>query len=138
MATPVYVPVPAAADEGVALKAPLDLSHHFSRVTKARKESSIKEFYKYFMIPGIGQLAGGLPHASFFPYDTLEASVALPERFTPTPNKPNAGTASISEKLESSKISGASTRVLVPHDSAAANPQRKIDLTTGKSSVIYV
>jgi hypothetical protein len=41
------------------LKPPLDLSHHFSRVTKARKESSIKEFYKYFTIPGIGNLAGG-------------------------------------------------------------------------------
>ncbi len=41
------------------LKTPLDLSHHFSHVTKARKESSIKEFYKYFTIPGIGNLAGG-------------------------------------------------------------------------------
>jgi hypothetical protein len=42
-----------------AKSAPLDFSHHFSRVTKARKESSIKEFYKYFTIPGIGNLAGG-------------------------------------------------------------------------------
>ena len=40
-------------------KPPLDLSHHFSRVTKARQESKIKEFYKYFFIPGIGNLAGG-------------------------------------------------------------------------------
>jgi hypothetical protein len=40
-------------------KPPLDLSHHFSRVTKARQESKIKEFYKYFLIPGIGNLAGG-------------------------------------------------------------------------------
>jgi hypothetical protein len=47
--------VPAA----IAPKPPLDLSHHFSRVTAARKESSIKSFYKYFMIPGIGNLAGG-------------------------------------------------------------------------------
>jgi hypothetical protein len=38
---------------------PLDLSHHFSYVTIARKESSMKKFYKYFMIPGIGNLAGG-------------------------------------------------------------------------------
>ena len=42
------------------LKEPLDLSHHVSRVTKQRKESSIKEFYKYFAIPGIGNLAGGM------------------------------------------------------------------------------
>lgn len=41
------------------LKAPLDFSHHFSRVTKARTGSSIKEFYKYFLIPDIGNLAGG-------------------------------------------------------------------------------
>lgn len=40
-------------------KPPLDFSYHFSRVTKAREESKIKEFYKYFMIPGIGNLAGG-------------------------------------------------------------------------------
>lgn len=40
-------------------KPPLDFSYHFSRVTKARQESKIKEFYKYFVIPGIGNLAGG-------------------------------------------------------------------------------
>src|ERR1700730_9590949 len=40
-------------------KPPLNFSHHFSRVTKARKESSIKEFYKDFLIPGIVNLAGG-------------------------------------------------------------------------------
>ena len=46
----------------IGLKEPLDLSHHVSRVTKQRKESSIKEFYKYFAIPGIGNLAGGMFH----------------------------------------------------------------------------
>ena len=40
-------------------RAPLDLSHYFSRVTAARQASSIKSFYKYFLIPGIGNLAGG-------------------------------------------------------------------------------
>jgi hypothetical protein len=38
---------------------PKDLSHHLSRSTKARQLSNIKQFYKYFAIPGIGQLAGG-------------------------------------------------------------------------------
>lgn len=38
---------------------PVDLSHHLSRSTKAREASSVKKFYKYFFIPGIGQLAGG-------------------------------------------------------------------------------
>lgn len=39
---------------------PVDLSHHLSWSTKAREASSVKQFYKYFLIPGIGQLAGGL------------------------------------------------------------------------------
>lgn len=30
----------------------------------------------------------GLPNTSFFPYDTLEAQAAKPERWTPTPNEP--------------------------------------------------
>lgn len=38
---------------------PRDLSHHFSRATKNRNASSIKSFYRFFQIPGIGQLAGG-------------------------------------------------------------------------------
>jgi hypothetical protein len=39
---------------------PLDLSHHFSEVTKHRIPSKMKEYYKFFQIPGIGNLAGGL------------------------------------------------------------------------------
>ena len=38
---------------------PKDLSHHYSRPTKARNASNMKKFYKYFQIPGIGNLAGG-------------------------------------------------------------------------------
>lgn len=38
---------------------PVDLSHHFSDTTLNRKASSVKDFYKYFLIPGIGNLAGG-------------------------------------------------------------------------------
>jgi hypothetical protein len=41
------------------LPQPLDLSTRFSRTTKARAASSVKKFYKYFGLPGIGQLAGG-------------------------------------------------------------------------------
>ena len=39
---------------------PVDLSHHYSRLTKNRNVSSVKDFYKYFTIPGIGNLAGGV------------------------------------------------------------------------------
>lgn len=38
---------------------PKDMSHHFSDLTKARIPSKMKEYYKFFMIPGIGNLAGG-------------------------------------------------------------------------------
>ena len=42
-----------------APKPPLDLSHHFSRVTTARDANSLKQLYKYMGIPGIGNVAGG-------------------------------------------------------------------------------
>lgn len=38
---------------------PLDLSHHYADITRHRQPSAIKDFYKYFAIPGIGSLAGG-------------------------------------------------------------------------------
>lgn len=50
---------PLPALQGAALPPPLDLSHHFSHVTKKREASSIKGLYKYFQIPGIRNLAGG-------------------------------------------------------------------------------
>lgn len=39
---------------------PVDLTHHLSHSTRARQASSVKQFYKYFAIPGIAQLAGGV------------------------------------------------------------------------------
>lgn len=48
-----------AAAEGHAPRAPLDLTHHFSKTTRSRGYNSMKAFYRYFMIPGIGNLAGG-------------------------------------------------------------------------------
>lgn len=42
------------------LAPPLDLTHHYSDITKRRVPSAIKGFYKYFTIPGIGNLAGGI------------------------------------------------------------------------------
>lgn len=44
---------------------PLDLSHHFSLQTKHRQPSAIKSFYKFFQVPGIGNLAGGNVSPSF-------------------------------------------------------------------------
>ncbi|KAI9783383.1 MAG: hypothetical protein M1839_003918 [Geoglossum umbratile] len=112
---------------------PLDLSHHFSRTSKARKESSVKDFYKYFAIPGIANLAGGLPNASLFPYDTLEASVALPERFKPTPNRPGGSSGSIPQGTSATSVAEedpSPARLLVPKFSGTSNRLREIDLKT--------
>ena len=123
---------------------PKDLSHHFSRTTMARQASSIKQFYKYFSIPGIGQLAGGLPNNAYFPMDTLEAKVARPERWEPTPNKPvdpppddEEAVAKLSLKDEGkvtkqrgSQSTKPQDEITVPHTSKQVNPVKKIDLDT--------
>ena len=49
----------ASSTNTTALPEPKDLSYHFSRTTKNRAQSQMKAFYKYFSIPGIGNLAGG-------------------------------------------------------------------------------
>ncbi|KAI0398056.1 aromatic amino acid aminotransferase 1 [Xylariaceae sp. FL0594] len=123
--------------------APKDMSHHYSDLTKARKPSSLKRFYKYFTIPGIGNLAGGLPHPQFFPFDTLEAQTANPDRWTPTPNRPGGdGVATLSSGLERTKISSSSSsspsprglktasHLVVPHDMDTPDLTKKIDLAT--------
>ena len=59
---PVYLHMASLSDR--PRRAPLDLSHHFSRSVKSRQQSSIKDFYKFFAIPGIGNLAGGVSPAT--------------------------------------------------------------------------
>lgn len=115
------------------LPEPVNLSHHYSKVTKSRGASSIKDFYKYFRIPGIGQLAGGLPNHNYFPFDTLEAAAALPNRFTPTPNEPVDPPI---DRLSATTLSdGTSTsRIVVPKTSDNQDILRKIDL---KSALQY-
>ncbi|KAJ5241245.1 uncharacterized protein N7469_002836 [Penicillium citrinum] len=92
---------------------PLDLSHHFSYVTKNRQASQVKDFYKYFLIPNIANFAGGLPHPSYFPYDTLEATVARPQRLQPSTSHDTK-----------------SDRVTVPKEFKTSDPSQRIDLTT--------
>ncbi|KAL5334382.1 pyridoxal phosphate-dependent transferase [Aspergillus crustosus] len=100
-----------------SLSPPLDLSHHFSYTTKRRLPSAVKDFYKYFAIPGIANLAGGMPNASYFPYDTLEASAAHSQRFSTIPGE------------KQSKGFQSSERIIIPKESPNAVPT-KIDLTT--------
>lgn len=119
---------------------PLDLSHHFSAVTRARLPSEIKQYYRFFQIPGIGNLAGGLPNAKFFPFDTLEGQAARAERWKPSPEptEPSPPTAAGKDKDKDKNGDGgdkgrdvmAPTHVVVPKLSPATDPLRKIDLTT--------
>lgn len=109
---------------------PKDLSHHLSRNAKNRLPSSIKQFYKYFQIPGIGQLAGGLPNQYYFPFDTLEAKVARPERWEPTPNKPVDPPIATSSHTTNSPLNQPQSSLKVPHTSKAQNPLKKIDLAS--------
>ncbi|KAF5023805.1 hypothetical protein F66182_4113 [Fusarium sp. NRRL 66182] len=82
----------AAAAAAKALPPPRDLSHLYSVVTRNRQPSSIKAFYKFMQIPGISNFAGagllGMPNVKYFPFDTLEAQIATPDRWEPSPNYP--------------------------------------------------
>lgn len=131
---------PIAAASTDSRPEPKDLSHHLSRATKARSASAIKQFYKYFQIPGIGQLAGGLPNNYYFPFDTLEAKVARPDRWQPTPNKPvdpppeHEALFNLSlqdkQRAQNSPLNQPQDAILVPHTSKQPNPVKKIDLSS--------
>ncbi|KAK4204278.1 putative aromatic amino acid aminotransferase [Triangularia verruculosa] len=104
----------ASSDDDKPL--PLDFTHHYSEITKRRNASTIKALYRFFQIPGILNIAGGLPNAQFFPYDTLEAQAAKPERWSPSSG--------------SSNPSGAN-HITIPHDdSSQKDILQKIDLAT--------
>lgn len=66
---------------------------------------------------------------SYFPYDTLEATVALPQRFKPTPNVPVGPP--LEDAVDSASLKQpASTRLKVPKESETTNIVKKIDLLT--------
>ncbi|KAH0564961.1 hypothetical protein GP486_001655 [Trichoglossum hirsutum] len=92
---------------------PLDLSHHYSRTSKARAESRIKEFYRYFAIPGISNLAG-----------------VLPERFKLTPNRPNGSLGAIPRNTVSTSLSEEDAHLSVPKFSGTSDRLHEIDLKT--------
>lgn len=76
----------------------------------------------------------GLPNAYYFPFDTLEAKSALPNRWKPTPNKPvnppsdQLASTSLAPKSSKEKQNPISANVVVPHFSSQTDPLRKIDL----------
>ncbi|KAF2098326.1 aromatic amino acid aminotransferas-like protein [Rhizodiscina lignyota] len=114
----------------MAMPEPKDLSHHLSRATKRRQGSQVKNYYKYFGIPGIGPLAAGHPNCCYFPFDTLEAKTALPDRWAPTPN----GTVDLKTSLNGRPATRPESHVVVPQKSSNSESAHKIDL---KSALQY-
>ena len=72
----------------------------------------------------------GLPNVAFFPYDALEAQIAKPDRWTPTPNDPNpsASNKSVAAKPNSDPI--AASHITVPKITDETDLSKKIDLAT--------
>lgn len=151
---------------------PLDFTHHLSEVTKRRQASLIKKYYRFFQIPGIKNLAGGLsfltltlvfftnfgdtscflpkhhqniiqhkpsdkdtnkikglPNTKFFPFETLEAQSAKPERWQPTPNHPGSDKDSNNNK-DHDKKAAEPAHITVPTVSGEPNPMKKVDVAT--------
>ncbi|GAA5984700.1 hypothetical protein JCM5350_007921 [Sporobolomyces pararoseus] len=64
----------------------IDLSHHLSEMSKNRVPSPLKGMYKYFGREGLYSLAGGLPHPSVFPFETITVSSLKSNSFKTTRN----------------------------------------------------
>ncbi|SPQ21076.1 9d477292-7c3a-4d42-a2f0-d007f2380576 [Thermothielavioides terrestris] len=120
------VPLQNRGDVNTEKPPPLDLSHHYSVVTKRRRPSNMKAAYKFFEIPGILNIAGGLPNVAHFPFDTLEAQTAKPVRWTPSPNYPGEPDASAAAASDPA----AATHIAVPKTVNETDPLKKIDLAT--------
>lgn len=109
---------------------PRDLSHLISQTTNLRLPSRMKQYYKFFQIPGSSNLAGGLPHVSFFPYDTLEAQIATPDRWRPSPQTTGlADSASTDDEdddavLITAKLAAA--KIVTPASSATATQSDRV------------
>ncbi|KAH7188553.1 pyridoxal phosphate-dependent transferase [Fusarium flagelliforme] len=146
-----------SATKGAARKTlpqPKDLSHLFSVVARNRELSEIKAFYKFMQIPGISNFAGGMPNVKYFPFDTLEAQIAKPDRWQPSANYPDQIKPPTLEPVlsSSSSISGfinnqiqkagknihkdsdhsktSSSRITIPKVVQETDPTKRVDLAS--------
>lgn len=77
-----------------------------------------------------------MPNVQFFPFDTLEAQAAKPERWDPSPNYPGEQESYLASKLASTKLGASSggpsaaSHIAVPKAVDEPNPLKKIDLAT--------
>lgn len=76
----------------------------------------------------------GLPNVQFFPFDTLEAKAAKPERWNPSPNYPGETGSDLVTKLASTALTSSDTsdhsHIAVPKTVDEPDPLKKIDLAT--------
>ncbi|KAF8607804.1 PLP-dependent transferase [Ceratobasidium sp. AG-I] len=66
----------------------VDLSHHLSDRARSVRPNPLKALYKYMDVPGIISLAGGMPHPSLFPYETMGADVLQPTTYSVNSSAP--------------------------------------------------
>ncbi|KAG8743958.1 hypothetical protein FRC10_011032 [Ceratobasidium sp. 414] len=60
----------------------VDLSHHLSDRAKNIRQNPLKALYKYWGVPGLILLAGGMPHPSLFPYEEISAITLRPDAYS--------------------------------------------------------
>ena len=70
-----------------------------------------------------------MPNNGYFPYDTLEAKTALPDRWTPSALASTSAAAPGSLE-KNPKSAPPESRLLVPHSEATPDLTKKIDLDT--------
>lgn len=71
-----------------------------------------------------------MPNVQFFPFDTLEAQAAKPERWNPTPNYPDED---LTAKLASATLTSdptAASHIAIPKARDESDPLKKIDLAS--------
>lgn len=75
----------------------------------------------------------GYPDPQLFPFDTLEAQIAVPKRWAPTPDQPDLdgsrATALIESAVSLADSIGAS-RIVVPHSISNKDPVYKLDIAS--------
>lgn len=76
----------------------------------------------------------GLPHVQFFPYDTLEAKIAKPQRWTPSPNK--QGTADDDNEDDDEDFVSLSDRVAAVNVSSATSSSDPSDRTAPERLIV--
>ena len=81
----------------------IDLSHHLSELSKARQTSPLKGLAKYFGMPGLISLAGGMPSPDYFPFASVSAEALVPDSYALSPDSSSESGLSWFWRLFSSK-----------------------------------